>query len=302
MEEEIKYLIENAIESSCLDFKEKMYPKKGTTDLLKDILAMANSSHPGKKYIVMGIKDSIGGDRVVTGVSPDQIIDSASYQQFILNNIEPDLDLDLYYTDYQDKKIAVLILDNTIDKPYLTKKKSAGVYEGLCLIRKGSTNSIANRADFDKIYQQKDGQFELRILENRLRAVRPKDGTALLDISIRNLTSNPVTIIAGRLIIIDSDKKERAYLTVYGLEKEMGADFRMEIAPKREFSGDLHLGFGSNDCFRLGLDQYGYTNELFEFILQFRDSCENEYTVSVKNATVFARGEFLRKVGKKSIL
>lgn len=145
-------------------------------------------------------------------------------------------------------------MDNTKDKPYLIKKKSAGVYEGLCLIRKGSTNSIANRVDFDKIYQQKDGQFELRILENRLRAVRPKDGTALLDISIRNLTSNPVTIIAGRLIITDSDKKERAYLTVYGFEKEKGADFRMEIAPKREFSGDLHLGFGSNNCLLIGLD------------------------------------------------
>ena len=76
------------------------YPKKGTTDLLKDVLVMANSSQLGKKYIVMGIKDNVGGERVVTGVYLDQIIDSASYQQFVLNNIEPDLDLDLYYTDY----------------------------------------------------------------------------------------------------------------------------------------------------------------------------------------------------------
>lgn len=71
MEDEIRHLIENAIESSYIDFKEKMYPKKGTPDLLKDILAMANSSHPGEKYIVMGIKDNVGGKRVITGVSPD---------------------------------------------------------------------------------------------------------------------------------------------------------------------------------------------------------------------------------------
>ena len=300
MEDEIKHLIENAIESSDLDFKEKMYPKKGTPDLLKDILAMANSSHLGKKYIVMGIKDNVGGDRVVTGISSDQIIDSASYQQFILNNIEPDLDLNLYYIDYQDKKIAVLILDNTKDKPYLIKKKGIGIYEGLCLIRKGSTNSIANRADLDKIYQQKDGQFEIRILDNRLRAIRPKAGTALLDISIRNLTSNPVTFIAGRLLIIDSNYNERTCLTVFGFEKEVGTDFKLEIPPKREFVGEVHLGFGSNDSLLLNLDEYGYTQGRFEFVLQFRDSYENEYNTSINNATVFARGEFLWKIAKES--
>lgn len=301
MEDEIKHLIENAIESSYLDFKEEMYPKKGTPALLKDVLAMANSNHLGKKYIVMGIKDNVGGERVISGISPDQIIDSASYQQFILNNIEPDLDLDLYYTDYQDKKIAVLILENTKDKPYLIKKKSAGVHEGLCLIRKGSTNSIANRADFDKIYQQKDGQFEVRILDNRLRAIRPEDETALLDISIRNLTSNPVTIIVGRLLIIDSNYNERTCLTVFGFEKEMGADFKLEIPPKREFVGELHLGFGSNDGLLLDLDENGYTDERFEFILQFRDSYGNEYNAVKNSATVFARREFLRKKVKRSM-
>lgn len=205
----------------------------------------------------------------------------------------------MYYTDYQDKKIAVLFLDNTKDKPYLIKKKSAGVYEGLCLIRKGSTNSIANRADFDKIYQQKDGSFEVRILDNRLRAIRPKDETALLDISIRNLTSNPITVIAGRLLIIDSNKNERTCLTVFGFEKEMGADFKLEVLPKREYMGDLHLGFGSNDSLLLDLDEYGYTQERFEFVLQFRDSYGNEYSALVNNATVFAKGEFLQKVSKK---
>lgn len=42
-------LIENGFESSNLDFKEKMYPSYGTPDLLKDILAMANSHHKGEK-------------------------------------------------------------------------------------------------------------------------------------------------------------------------------------------------------------------------------------------------------------
>lgn len=296
MEDIVRSLIENDIESSYLDFKAKMYPKKGTPDLLKDVLAMANSSHSGKKFIVMGVKDTIGGEREICGISQDEIIDSASYQQFILSNIEPDLDCDLYYVDYQHKKIAVLVLSNTINKPYLIKKERVGINKGLCLIRKGTTNSIASRADLDEMYKQKDGQFELRILENYLRAVMPKEGTALLDVSIRNLTSNPITLIAGRLLIMNGQDQKRASLTVFGFEKEMGADFRMEVPPKREFAGDLHIGFGSNDSLLLGLDEDGYTPERFKFVLQFKDSGGNVYSASIENAIVFARGEFLWKI------
>ncbi|AUD13093.1 hypothetical protein CW734_04600 [Planococcus sp. MB-3u-03] len=103
MEEIITDLIENGIESSSLDFKEKMYPKSGTPDLLKDILAMANSNYLGKRYIIMGVKDRVGEERIISGISQDEVIDAASYQQFILNNIEPDIHFDLNYIDFQNK-------------------------------------------------------------------------------------------------------------------------------------------------------------------------------------------------------
>lgn len=292
-------LIETGFESAKLDFKEKMYPKNGTPELLKDILAMSNSNHPGKKYIIMGVKDRIGEKRVISGILPEQIVDAASYQQFILNNIEPDVDIDLHYFDYQNKKLAVIEIEDTSNKPYFIKKKYKDLNQGLCLIRKGSTNSIASRADFDNFYERKIGIFETRILDNHLRATRAEDGTALLDISFRNLTSNPVTIVAGRLLIKDIHNKIKSRHTVYGFEQEMGADFRITVPPKQEFTGDLHLGFGSNDCFLLNLDRYGYTDERFIFELQFVDSYENEYHTSINDGFVFAKGEFLWKVALK---
>ena len=292
-------LIETGFESAKLDFKEKMYPKNGTPELLKDILAMANSNYPGKKYIILGVKDKIGEERAISGILPEQIVDAASYQQFILNNIEPDVDFDLHYFDYQNKKLAVIEIEDTSNKPYFIKKKYKDLNQGLCLIRKGSTNSIASRADFDNFYERKIGIFETRILDNHLRATRVEDGTALLDISFRNLTSNPVTIVAGRLLIKDLHNKIKSRHTVYGFEKEMGADFRITIPPKQEFTDDLHLGFGSNDCLLLNLDKYGYTNERFIFELQFRDSYEKEYHTSINNGSIFAKGEFLWKVALK---
>ena len=56
LERELQELIENGYESNFLDFKTKMYSRKGNPDILKDIMAMANSNHLGKKYIIMGIR------------------------------------------------------------------------------------------------------------------------------------------------------------------------------------------------------------------------------------------------------
>lgn len=53
----ITNLIETGYECEYLDFKAKHYPAKGTPDLLKDIMAMANAQYQGSKYIIMGVKD-----------------------------------------------------------------------------------------------------------------------------------------------------------------------------------------------------------------------------------------------------
>lgn len=61
----------------------------------------------------------------------------------------------------------------------------------------------------------------------------------------------------------------RSKQVVYGFESEMGADFSIEIQPKRELIGELHVGFGSTDCLKLNLDKYGYTDERFILKMNF---------------------------------
>lgn len=297
MEKDLHELVVNGYESNFLDFKTKMYPRKGTVDLLKDILAMANSNFLGKKYIIMGIEDDGFGGKNPCGINPDEKVDSSTYQQFILNNIEPDVNFDLFYRDYLGKELAIIEIGNTSNKPYITKKDFQQIKQGLCLVRKGSTNAVANRADFEHMYSEKLGRFKLKILENYLRV---KDDTALLDVSFRNLSSDPVTIISGRLLIKDSQGTIRSKHNVYGFGKEVGADFRFEIPAKREFTGDLYLGFESSDCLRLSLNDNGYTNEKFIFVLQFRDSTGKEYEVISSDSTVSAQGKCLWKVKLKN--
>lgn len=297
LERELLELIENGYESNFLDFKTKMYSRKGTPDILKDIMAMANSNHLGKKYIIMGIEDDGIGGKNPCGITPEEKVDSSTYQQFIYNNIEPDVHFNLYYRDYLGKELAIIEIGDTRDKPYVIKKDSNGINKGFCLVRKGSMNAVPDHADFKHMTSGKSGGFQLTILENYLRAT---DGTALLDVSFRNLSTDPVTIISGRLLIKDSQDTIRSIHNVIGFGKEVGADFRIEIPAKREFTGDLYLGFESSDCLRLSLDDTGYTDEKFIFVLQFRDSIGNKYEVISPDATVFAKGKCLWKVKLKN--
>src|SRR4051794_8375989 len=75
-------------EGSSLDFKRDQYPFAGKTDeqkseLLKDILAFANSWRQGDAYILIGVDEVKGGRSIPVGISSHAHIDDASLQQFV---------------------------------------------------------------------------------------------------------------------------------------------------------------------------------------------------------------------------
>ena len=298
MEEKLKSLIEHGFENEFLDYKAKMYASKGSVEFIKDVLAMANSNYVGSKYILIGVKEEVlSRQKTITGIENEKIVDVAVFQQLILHNIEPDLQIQLHYIDYEEKTLALFEI-NGQNRPYLTKKQNQNLSKGVCYIRKGSVNEIATRADFDTIYQQKTGKFELRMLSNMLRAVNDKDGLAYLDVSFKNLTDGSITIMGGILHIRNLNGEILSSHRIYGLKTYLGAgaDFRLEIQAKREETGDLQLGFSSSDVQRLNMDEYGTTEEKLNFELIIWDSSGQEYQHTMEDGYVYAKGEFLWKV------
>lgn len=84
-------------------------------------------------------------------------------------NIEPEIQFDYFKYEYKGIVLGVFKIHKTENKPYMMRKKFDRLNEGDCLIRKGSTNTMAKRSDFDYIYLNK-GQFEIRFLEQALHA------------------------------------------------------------------------------------------------------------------------------------
>lgn len=290
-------LIEYGYECDYLDFKERQYNKEKSMDLISDIMAMANSRHNGDKYIIIGVKDRPEGKEIKT-IEPKDFIDSSNYTQLIHSNVEPEIRFDYFKYEYKGSLLGVFKIYNTDDKPYMMRKKYDRLNEGLCLIRKSSTNTLAKRSDFDYMYINK-GRFEIRFLEETLHAVHDADGCASIEVVFSNTTELPITLIAGELLVRNKQGEQLSNHPVFGLNQFVGADFQLSLQPKSEIVGHLFVGFSSSHPFLLNMDEYGLCNEEYNFELHFMDARRKEYSAKIYEGRIFAIGDFLWKIKKQ---
>lgn len=291
--DELSKLIEFGYECDYLDFKEKQYSKEKNIDLIMDIMAMANSRHNGDKFIIVGVKDRPEG-KEIKGINPEDFIDSSNYNQVIHNNIEPDIQFDYFKYEYNSAILGVFRIYGTENKPYMMRKKYERLNEGLCLVRKGSTNSFAKRSDFEYMFLNK-GEFEIRFLEHALFAVH-EEGCASIEVALTNSTEWPITVIWGSLYISNDLGEELSRHRVYGLNEFVGTEFNVVLPPTSEIVGHLMVGFETTDPFRLNIDEYGICNEKYNFELLLEDAREKRYSAKIRQASVFAKGDVLWKV------
>ncbi|MCM0624040.1 ATP-binding protein [Lysinibacillus sp. OL1_EC] len=286
----------NQTEHEGLDFKKGLYVKQSYEELLKDVLAMANAKIKGSRYIVFGVKENALQIKEIFELSNP--VDAATYQEIVLENIEPQLICNLTYISYQEKRLAILEITEPKEQPYLMKKKYGSLHKGFCYVRKGSKNEHATRADFDYFFKQ--GQFEIHILDKYLAAVDSESGHASLECSFRNCTEFPISIRSAFLEVWDN-KQVRTIHRLYGFDKNhIGADFRLSIPAMTEITDYFAFGFTSNDCLILEMNEYGYTNLPLNFKLYVYDTLDNEYYVEVENCRVMAKGKFLWKINSKN--
>ncbi|MEA0564469.1 AlbA family DNA-binding domain-containing protein [Lysinibacillus irui] len=122
MENELLVDLLNQTEHEGLDFKKGFYVKQSYEELLKDVLAMANAKIKGSRYIIFGVKENAQQLKDIFEITNP--VDAATYQQIILENIEPQLVCHLIYVNYQEKRITVLEIPEPNEQPYLLKHVS----------------------------------------------------------------------------------------------------------------------------------------------------------------------------------
>ncbi|MCT1539728.1 MULTISPECIES: ATP-binding protein [Lysinibacillus] len=149
---ELEWLIKNETENTTLDFKREQYLKPKYSDLIKDVISMANTPIGKKKYIVIGIKETSSGCKECFPINEKEFVDKATYQQIIRENIEPYIEIDYYSFNLDGNLLGIIEIDNCDNPPYMLKKNFGDkLKKGDMFIRKGSQQDKITRSDLDEI-------------------------------------------------------------------------------------------------------------------------------------------------------
>jgi hypothetical protein len=172
---ELEKIIKYDSEGSNLDYKKEEYSlgkNQKKNEILKDFSALANHHSDSDKYIIIGVKEVNGIANQFFEI--ESLTDEASYQQFLIENIEPKINFEYKSLIFSDKQIAYFRLFGNKNRPYLFKKNiqnpitNKTEYKiGDGYIKVGSSSKKLERSDFENIYKtrftEKDRKNDLII-------------------------------------------------------------------------------------------------------------------------------------------
>lgn len=145
-------------ENRSIDFKRDQYKFINATneeksELLKDILAFANSQRENEAYIFIGVEDIKGGGKnKVVGIEVDKRFDDANLQQFIKD--KTNRKIIFLYEEYEleDKNIGIIRIPKQ-ERPFFAIKDFGKVKKNTVYHRSGSSTVEANPQEIYEMHK-----------------------------------------------------------------------------------------------------------------------------------------------------
>jgi len=150
-------------ESETLDFKSGQYRfpsgnEQERSELLKDILAFANTWKRSDAYILIGVDENRGGKAAVLGV-PDHLRDG-DVQQFVNSRTNRPVSFLVETVTIEGREIDVIGVSKNQQRPIFTKSACGSVKAGTVYVRRGSTTA---EADPDEVAHMARAQAEINL-------------------------------------------------------------------------------------------------------------------------------------------
>lgn len=133
-------------ENTKLDFKQTLdlAIESGRKELAKDISAIANS-RGGRGYIVIGVEDK---SKRLVGIEEGNSFTEEQIQQIISSRCEPPIPISFEILDIDKKKIGVITIYDSNQKPYQLREN------GAFYIRRGSTTDTMRKEELISAFEE----------------------------------------------------------------------------------------------------------------------------------------------------
>lgn len=132
-------------EASDLEFKAEQYVLSGgsndaKSELVKDILAMANAWREGTGYILLGVKENKPHPPIVVGIST--FYDDAHFQQLVNSKLTPKVEFKYEVFPYHGKAVGLITIPKQ-PRPFFLQKDWGRLAASIVYVRRGSSTAIA---------------------------------------------------------------------------------------------------------------------------------------------------------------
>ncbi|MER9403521.1 ATP-binding protein [Mesorhizobium caraganae] len=155
-------------EGADLDYKAERYPFAKASDdqkseILKDILALANAHRDSTGYILIGFKENPPHPAEVVGLSSQGAIDDSRLQEFVNGKLESKLDFRYEEGLFEGQRIAVISIPKQ-QRPFYLKRDYGKLAREAVYVRRGSATAIASPREIAMMGAANVVRSEARVL------------------------------------------------------------------------------------------------------------------------------------------
>ena len=106
---------------TAVQFRKSSYGHSGLRRFLRDVMAMANASVDGPRYIVIGVDIDAKGHRKIREVSRDDFNGKPSYQSIVSEHVEPPIRVKYQPVTVDGKRLGMFEIGDCQDRPYMMR-------------------------------------------------------------------------------------------------------------------------------------------------------------------------------------
>jgi hypothetical protein len=152
LRETIEQLLHES-ESTTLDFKAAQYALAGATDeqkseIIKDILAFANTQRSADAHILLGVKENKRGRAIIAGVSHH--LDDAHLQQLVNVKTNRTVLFSYHAVEIDEQQIGIITIPPGQARPFYLTKPYGNLDADTIYVRHGSSTS---KATLDQLFR-----------------------------------------------------------------------------------------------------------------------------------------------------
>lgn len=114
-------IVRSATPSTHVQFRKCTYGKNGVHSFLHDVLAMANASVEGPRYIIIGMESDASGKKKAHTIDRDDFSGKPAYQALANDHIEPPIRIRYQPVTVDGKQVGVFEIGDCQDRPYMMR-------------------------------------------------------------------------------------------------------------------------------------------------------------------------------------